>query len=467
MSRARTAAILLLCASPGAANEALSFAPTQMVQVASSPSLDSISGAITVEMWARVTDPGAGQLTALRRNLTGIVNAGEVVLLRMESFDFFANVMHPRFRLRVGPDSFFAEGTVPISFDTWHHWAATFDGTFMRMYWDGALIAIVPHPGAIAATDAPLLLGAGVGSPFDSWRGELDEVRIWNVARTQAQIQGSMFSALSGSEAGLLAYWRFEEGGGQFATDSTANGNAGILGLLPVADFADPTRVSLPLIGLSSVSPAFGAFYGPSPVTLTGTGFGAAGAPAVSVGGIAASAVTVLGPTTIQATFPPGPPGLADVTVLNGLGSATLPGAWVWADHLHAETSTIPLATGGSAPLRLFAEPASAGLGHLVLSCTSGTVPGFPVPGTPFTLPLNPDPWMLLALGTANSPIFANFLGILDAEGEALAVFDTGPGPLPGAVTGLAIHFAYVVIDPSGGGSIPLVSNPVTVTILP
>jgi hypothetical protein len=41
-------------------------------------------------------------------------------------------------------------------------------------------------------------------------KGALDEVRIWNVARTQAQIQSSMNQHLTGSEPGLVGYWQFD-----------------------------------------------------------------------------------------------------------------------------------------------------------------------------------------------------------------------------------------------------------------
>ncbi len=40
----------------------------------------------------------------------------------------------------------------------------------------------------------------------------VDEVRIWNVARTPAEIQSTMNTALTGSEPGLLLYYDFDEG---------------------------------------------------------------------------------------------------------------------------------------------------------------------------------------------------------------------------------------------------------------
>ncbi|HET6201684.1 MAG TPA: LamG-like jellyroll fold domain-containing protein [Planctomycetota bacterium] len=450
----------------GQDNHAPVFTVAEFVQVASSPSLNSISSALTVEAWVRAT-LAQSNLTALRRNLTNFVNGGEVIMLRIDSMNLLTNQMKPRFYLGVGPDSFFVEGTVPLSLGFWHHWAATFDGTFMRMFWDGALVAIAPHPGVVASTAAPLFLGTGVGNPFDSWRGNVDEVRLWNVARSQAEIQSSSYAVLTGSEPGLVAYWRFEEGGGQFAADTTPNGNVGVFGALPVPDPSDPAWAVVPFIEAFSVAPSIGPFYAASAVTIAGSGFVAGGPPTVTVGGVSASAVTVVGPGTLQAVFPAGPAGPADVVVSNGLGSDVLAGGWHWADHLYGATTSISAAAGGAAPLTLFGEPGNAGKVYLVGSSVSGTFPGIPLPGTSLVVPLNHDPWMDLALGTVNSPLFANFFGTLDGQGQATASFNAAPGPLPTAAIGLEASFAYVVIDPPPVPAFALASNAVTVTVLP
>ena len=50
--------------------------------------------------------------------------------------------------------------------------------------------------------------------------GTIDEVRIWNKALTQAEIQATMFTHLSGNEEGLVGYWTFnEEEGSPWAYD--------------------------------------------------------------------------------------------------------------------------------------------------------------------------------------------------------------------------------------------------------
>ena len=66
---------------------------------------------------------------------------------------------------------------------------------------------------------------------------KFDDVRVWNVAKTEAELQAGMNSELAGTEAGLIGYWRFDEGaagGDNIALpasieDSSPNDNVGTL----------------------------------------------------------------------------------------------------------------------------------------------------------------------------------------------------------------------------------------------
>ena len=54
-------------------------------------------------------------------------------------------------------------------------------------------------------------------SPFN---GKIDEVRIWDDARTQAEIKANMHTELAGNESNLVAYYKFNESSGTRANDS-------------------------------------------------------------------------------------------------------------------------------------------------------------------------------------------------------------------------------------------------------
>jgi hypothetical protein len=73
-------------------------------------------------------------------------------------------------------------------------------------------------PAVASGLDA--LIGNGYVGRF---KGEIDELRIWNVPRTAAELAGAMDESLTGSEAGLVAYYKFEEGSGTTLVDATAN----------------------------------------------------------------------------------------------------------------------------------------------------------------------------------------------------------------------------------------------------
>ena len=53
------------------------------------------------------------------------------------------------------------------------------------------------------------------GYPPAFFNGQIDEFRIWNVARTAAQIAATMGKTLAGNEANLVGYWKFDETSGR------------------------------------------------------------------------------------------------------------------------------------------------------------------------------------------------------------------------------------------------------------
>ena len=63
-------------------------------------------------------------------------------------------------------------------------------------------------------------------SPFV---GLIDEVRIWNVARTGTEIRANMNNQLTGDELGLVAYWKFDETTNGIVRDASGNKNDGRL----------------------------------------------------------------------------------------------------------------------------------------------------------------------------------------------------------------------------------------------
>jgi mannosyl-glycoprotein endo-beta-N-acetylglucosaminidase len=136
-----------------------------------------------------------------------------------------------------------------IQLNSWQHVAATYDGTSMKIFVDGELAAQSTIALTIGnAVNSNLYIGESPGFPGRVFSGKIDEVKIWNVARTQAQIQTTMNTILtpeyySTPDSGLVGYWRLDEGTGQTAEDLSFFSNNAILGTSPNPDASDPTWI--------------------------------------------------------------------------------------------------------------------------------------------------------------------------------------------------------------------------------
>ena len=82
-------------------------------------------------------------------------------------------------------------GTGILSANTWTYLAATYDGTTLRLYVNGVQVASQAQTGAITTSTNPLQIG-GDSLYGQFFQGTIDEVRIYNVALTAAQIQTDM-----------------------------------------------------------------------------------------------------------------------------------------------------------------------------------------------------------------------------------------------------------------------------------
>jgi len=99
--------------------------------------------------------------------------------------------------------------------DEWYHFAVTYDisAQEVRFYIDGILNNTESYNDVIANSDGALFIG-GFGDG-QQHQGQIDEVRIWNIARTQSQIQSTMNDTLLAEyysivDSGLVANWRFD-----------------------------------------------------------------------------------------------------------------------------------------------------------------------------------------------------------------------------------------------------------------
>ncbi len=128
----------------------------------------------------------------------------------------------------------------PIEQDSAYvHLVSTYSSNtgYMKDYVNGVLVGEVQvFPATpIAPNDAQFLIGAAPWGPNSyQFYGALDEVRIWNVARTEEEISAYMFKELNGDEEALVAYYNFNTAEDVSVPDMSGNGNNGTLQTLTI-----------------------------------------------------------------------------------------------------------------------------------------------------------------------------------------------------------------------------------------
>jgi gliding motility-associated-like protein len=92
-----------------------------------------------------------------------------------------------------------------------YHVAATYDGAMLKYYVNGCMTGSMPWTGNMIQSNLITAIGNMSTCQCEQFVGYIDEVRIWNVARTQAQIAANMFD-LPGptTQPGLQGYWKFD-----------------------------------------------------------------------------------------------------------------------------------------------------------------------------------------------------------------------------------------------------------------
>ena len=124
-------------------------------------------------------------------------------------------------------------GTTHLVNDVWYHAVATFDGATWRLYLNGSLEASLAV-GAVPRSDS--IQRAGLGTMIESngttnghFQGVLDEVRVWNYARSQAQIASIINAKITTPQTGLVGRWGLDEASGSAANDSSGNAITGTI----------------------------------------------------------------------------------------------------------------------------------------------------------------------------------------------------------------------------------------------
>jgi hypothetical protein len=115
-----------------------------------------------------------------------------------------------------------------LPLNTWTHIAATYDGASLNVYVNGSLTGTVSNSNGLPSGADEWYFGkAATGNNL--FPGTMDEIRIWNVARSQSDINSNKNTTISTGSSFLVGYYKLDEDSGNSALDATGNGYTGIV----------------------------------------------------------------------------------------------------------------------------------------------------------------------------------------------------------------------------------------------
>jgi chitodextrinase len=173
----------------GKFGKALSFNGTSaLVTVPDSASLHLTTG-MTLEAWVNPS--------TVNRTWRDVIYKGDDNFY-LEAMSL--NASKPDAGMIAGGTYADAYGTAALTANTWSYLTETYDGATLRLYVNGAQVGTTAHTGNISTSTNPLqIAGDSIYGQF--FRGAIDEVRVYNLALTAAQIQTDMSTPVAGGSA--------------------------------------------------------------------------------------------------------------------------------------------------------------------------------------------------------------------------------------------------------------------------
>jgi hypothetical protein len=149
----------------------------------------------TFEAWVAVTDPG-GCSSIAGKSFTQAWWVG-ICGTTLRSY-------------LKGTSSLRDGGTIPPG--AWTHIAVVFNGTRRIHYINGEQVLNVPETGPLTTSSSEMRIGSDFNYAHTP-AGAIDEVRLWSIARSQAQIRQSINKTISAPQAGLVGVWALDGSG--------------------------------------------------------------------------------------------------------------------------------------------------------------------------------------------------------------------------------------------------------------
>jgi hypothetical protein len=218
----------------------------QYINVGNTSSLHLTS--FTLEAWIKIEGSGVITSTSSNGGFTNVVpiitkGRAENDNIKASQINYFLGYQPSTNKLVADFEDNATAANHPVSSAgtlstcTWTHVAASFNvsSNTWKLYINGTLNKTLSLGTAIYTPESSSEVNAAIGTSFNStstadgfFNGRIDEARIWNVVRTDAQILANYNAELT-SGTGLVSRWGFNEGNGSTAANSISGGSTGIL----------------------------------------------------------------------------------------------------------------------------------------------------------------------------------------------------------------------------------------------
>jgi hypothetical protein len=198
------------------------------------------TASFSLEAWVRPTTIDGTSRRIISKALSGL-----------QGYELFANSGSGLQFQRIAGAANTVSATAP-PLNSWSHVVATYDGTTMRLYVNGALANSVASALSLLDNAAAFRVGnSALGT--EGWAGDLDDVAVYSGVLSGAQVQnhfqcGHRYRDVVLGTTGLQSYWRLGEISGVTAFDSNgavngAHANGPTVGGTGAPTYADGATI--------------------------------------------------------------------------------------------------------------------------------------------------------------------------------------------------------------------------------
>ncbi|HYD35103.1 MAG TPA: DUF2341 domain-containing protein [Vitreimonas sp.] len=200
---------------PGQIGGALDFAGNACVSTSTSSTLNPTS-TMTVETWV--------YLNANQGSFASLISRDGESAARAYSIEL-GNAGTNRLRVWFGAGGSpkVVDSTSALALNQWYHIVGTYDGSSVKLYINGRLDNSLSTSGTITTNTDTLAFGCSSQLNGEYFNGKLDHVKIYNYARSQAQV------AYDYNRGKPIAHWKMDECQGTTIYDASGNNNHGTL----------------------------------------------------------------------------------------------------------------------------------------------------------------------------------------------------------------------------------------------